>query len=450
MYDAVCCHMQAEDPEPLRMIVSGTAGTGKSFLIHCLKALLLDHLRVMAPTGVAAFNVGGVTLHSLLHLPTRGEFKALEGEQLQQLQQSFSGVDYLIIDEMSMLGRKLFGQVDQRLRQAFPHCAGEVLGGCSCMLVGDFGQLPPVMDLPLYSSVPRSAIADLGRTTYQLFAKAVVLTEVLRQDGQDREQVRFRELLLHLRNGEVSVADWELLMTQCRSRVDSAAFDDALHLHPTVQAVAEYNVAKLRSAGEPIATIKVVHTGPNASKASSEDASGLEPVICLARGARVMLTSNLWTDAGLVNGAMGTVQAICYQSGGPPSLPLAVMVRFDKYWGPTLHDGSVPIVPQRRTWMQGGSACSRLQIPLKLAWAVTIHKAQGLTLDKVVIDIGKKEFSAGLTFVACSRVRRLSDIMFDPPFAYQRVASLAKSMRLTERKVEDARLYSMERTSFPS
>ena len=161
------------------------------------------------------------------------------------------------------------------------------------MLVGDFGQLPPVMDLPLYSAVPRSAIADIGRSTYQLFAKAVVLTEVLQQDGQDREQVRFRELLLHLRDGEVSVADWELLMARCCSQVDSAAFDDALHLHPTVQVVAEYNVAKLCNTGEPIATIKAVHTGPNASKASPEDASGLEPVICLARGARVMLTSNL-------------------------------------------------------------------------------------------------------------------------------------------------------------
>ena len=77
----------------------------------------------------------------------------------------------------------------------------------------------------------------------------------------------------------------------CRSWVDSAAFEDALHLHPTVQAVVECNVAKLCNTGEPIATIKAVHTGPNASKTSSEDASGLEPVICLARGARVMLTS---------------------------------------------------------------------------------------------------------------------------------------------------------------
>ena len=451
IYDVVSSHVPAEDPEPLRMIVSGTAGTGKSFLIHCLKTLFSDRLRVMAPTGVAAFNVGGFTMHSLLHLPTRGEFKALEGEQLQQLQQSFSGVDYLFIDEISMLGRKHFGQVDQRLRQAFPHHAGKSLGGCSCLLVGDFGQLPPVMDLPLYSAVPRSAVANLGCATYQSFAKAVMLTQVLRQDGQDREQVRFRELLLCLRDGQVSVADWELLMTRCRSRVDSAAFADALHLHPTVQAVAEYNTAKLRNNGEPIATIKAVHTGPNANKASSEDASGLQPVICLAHGVRVMLTSNLWTDAGLVNGAMGTVQAICYQSGGPPSLPVAVMVKFDKYCGPALHDGSVPIVSQRRTWIQGGSACSRLQIPLKRAWAITIHKAQGLTLDKVVIDVGKKEFSAGLTFVACSRrVRCLIGIMFDPPFPDQRVTSLSRSMRLTEHKDEVARLCSMERAKFPS
>ena len=111
-----------------------------------------------------------------------------------------------------------------------------------------------------------------------------------------------------------------------------------------------------------------------------------------------MLTANLWTEVGLANGAMGTVVAICYKSGQvPPQLPVSVMVQFDCYRGPTLPDGTVPIAPIHHTWFTAGGLCSRLQLPLKLAWAVTIHKAQGLTLDKVVIDIGKKEFSCGLT-----------------------------------------------------
>ena len=93
---------------------------------------------------------------------------------------------------------------------------------------------------------------------------------------------------------------------------------------------------------------------------------------------------------------------------------------------------------------------SVLQLPLKLAWAVTIHKSQGLTLDKVVIDVGKKEFSCGLTFVACSRVRKMTDILFTPPFPLQRLISIANSQRLCERK-EDHRLLSLqEPTSEPS
>lgn len=106
---------------PLHMIVSGTAGTGKSYLIWCLQDLLGDQLEVMAPTGVAAYNVRGHTLHSLLSIPVRGDFRDLEGQRLHTLQKSMEGVEYIIVDEMSMVGRKLFGQVDRRLRQAFPH-----------------------------------------------------------------------------------------------------------------------------------------------------------------------------------------------------------------------------------------------------------------------------------------------------------------------------------------
>jgi ATP-dependent DNA helicase PIF1 len=149
-----------------------------------------------------------------LHLPTKGEFRELQGEQVQHLQETLTDVRYIIIDEMSMVGRKLFGQIDKRLRQAFPRSADKVLGNCSCLLFGDFGQLPPVMDLPLYSSDVRSALSDLGRTAYQSFNKAIVLTQVMRQAGQDSEQVRFREILLRLRDAHVTIDDWQHLMTR--------------------------------------------------------------------------------------------------------------------------------------------------------------------------------------------------------------------------------------------
>ena len=198
---------------------------------------------------------------------------------------------------------------------------------------------------------------------------------------------------------------------------------------------------KLHASGQPVAMLKAVHNGPGAFKATSEEAGGLDPVICIAQDAKVMLCANLWVDVGLVNGARGTIVAICYENGhSPPDLPVAVMVRFDCYSGPTLSDGSVPICPLRRTWFASNNQCSRLQVPLKLAWAVTIHKSQGMTLDKAVIDVGRKEFSSGLTFVACSRVRRLCDLLFVPPFPFQRVANLSKSNRLKDRLQEDVRL----------
>ena len=213
VYTTIQRHHQAANPPPLRMIVSGTAGTGKSYLIHCLRLLLQQQLRVAAPTGVAAFNVDGHTLHSLLSLPTRGDFKDLEGQRLNIVQQSFAHIKYVIIDEMSMVGRKTLGQVDRRLRQAFPHHAQEVFGGCSCLLFGDFGQLPPVMDLPLYTTDSRSELSDQRRTAYQSFNQAVILDQVMRQAGQDPQQVLFCEVLLRLRDAKVTVPDWNYLMT---------------------------------------------------------------------------------------------------------------------------------------------------------------------------------------------------------------------------------------------
>lgn len=117
-------------------------------------------------------------------------------------------------------------------------------------------------------------------------------------------------------------------------------------------------------------------------------------------------------------------------------LPLAVMVKFDKYCGPTFHDGTVPITPIRHTWLSSSVQCSHLQLPLKLAW-VAIHKSQELTLDKAVIDIGKREISI---FVACSRVCQLQDLLFVPAVLFQRLGSFVNSKQLAQRKAEDQRL----------
>ena len=193
--NATVQHHSANSPSPLRMIVSGTAGTGKWYLTHCLRLLLQHQVVVSAPTGVAAFNIDGHTLHSLLSLPTRGEFKNLEGERLTKLQQTFSEVKYLIIDEMSTVGRKTFSQVDRRLHQAFPHHSQEVFGGYSYLLFGDFGQLPPVMDLPLCTTDCRSELSDQRRAAYQTFQHAVVLDQVMCQAGNDSEQVKFQDIL---------------------------------------------------------------------------------------------------------------------------------------------------------------------------------------------------------------------------------------------------------------
>ena len=203
-----------------------------------------------------------------------------------------------------------------------------------------------------------------------MFNQAIVLDQVIRSAGQNPEQVLFRNILLRLIDARVTTEDWQVLMKHTPAHTeDLGPFStmNTIHLYPTVEAVVKYNVAQLEAIGTPIATIKAVHTGPDASKAPSDNAAGLEPVVCLAKGARVMLTSNIWVEMGLVNGAMGVVEGICYTNGAPPDLPVAVMIRFDMHSGPCLPDGTVPIAP---TWFSAGAQCSCLQLPLKYAWAV--------------------------------------------------------------------------------
>lgn len=161
-----------------------------------------------------------------------------------------------------------------------------------------------------------------------------------------------------------------------------------------------------------------------------------------------MLTLNLWTEAGLVNGSIGTVKKLIYQKGQPPSaLPIA-LVDFPDYTGPGL-----PFLPEHPTWVpipsfnaewiaSSGKQCSRQQMPLRLAWAITIHKSQGQTLDKAVIDIGEKEFACGLTYVALSRMKRIDDCLIVVK-EFDRYERINKSKGLKLRLAEEQRLINL-------
>jgi len=151
-------HFSRKDYLPaLRMIIQSTAGTGKSLLINCIKDMLISlaspepsPIMLLAPTGVAAFNIQASTIHSTLHLPMN-DLMPLQGNALAKFQEELRHIRYILIDEMSFIGPKLLSHIDERLREAFPRQRNTPFGGCSIILVGDLSQLPPVKDIPIYA-----------------------------------------------------------------------------------------------------------------------------------------------------------------------------------------------------------------------------------------------------------------------------------------------------------
>ena len=297
------------------------------------------------------------------------------------------------------------------------------------------GQLPPVNDRAAYDSNKRAKLL------WQEFKIVVTLDKIFRQDGEDIKQQRFRQLLMNLRDANPQIDDWRLLMSRTPINIDVATnfeFDNDVHLFSTNENVHAHNKKMLHSLKHPIAHCIASKVGTiNTIDDYSNDELVMELLIC--KDSRVMLTSNLWIEAGLVNGALGYIRKIVYKQGSaPPELPTYVMVEFDGYSGLPFKDHNpktIPIPP-----IQKGRT---LQLPLRLAWALTIHKSQGLTLPKATIDIGPRE-RAGLTFVAVSRVKSLQCLRIMPPFTYDRYEKMKKGRQISKRKDEENRLKRLE------
>ena len=157
-----------------------------------------------------------------------------------------------------------------------------------------------------------------------------------------------------------------------------------------------------------------------------------------------MLIRNVWQTKGLYNGALGTVRGLIYAEGKkPPTLPLCILIEFDDYSGPSVVPGRnlVPIVSETIQFdSRSGVSGSRQQFPLTLGWAITIHKSQGLTLNRVILDIGKGETNLGITYVGCSRVKSFKGLAFNKSFSWERLDKVNKSNSLQIMKEELKRL----------
>lgn len=257
-YDIIKSHSNnTSNVRSLFLIIIGLAGTGKSYLIHAIRNLLQSHYVVNATTGKASYNIGGVTIHSLLKLPVgpRGS-KDLSGASLIRLQQHLESINYILIDEYSMLGQTTFGWIDKHCRQA-TGIAHKLFGGKSIILLGDPGQLPPVGDKPLYHPSPSSSTGEQGHSAFFMFSNVVKLSVNQRVQGSEPEQLQFKDLLSRLRVGESTWKDWELLLSRQPSKVSNInEFSMATRLYYTNDEVAKYNYEQLLGLSQPVGSCK--------------------------------------------------------------------------------------------------------------------------------------------------------------------------------------------------
>ena len=349
---------------------------------------------------------------------------------------------YIIIEEFSVIGQKLFGWLDRRCRQATEQVNGHLVVCQSFLMVTLHLK---VTRYCVTVNLKEKVLCKVSVHTKK-FKIEVKLRDNQRAFGQSEEH--FRSLQPRLREGTSTVEDWKLLLSR-NVHLSSPSYleEYGVKLAFGNNTVAEHNYEQLKKVGFLIITMRAVHNNNKASRLPADEFGGLEPILHICQGAHVMLTRSLWTEKGLCNGSMDIVREVIFKDQDlPPFLPVAIIVQFNAYTGPTFglayqtdHEHYVPMVPIISQSDIHGSAFERKRFPLKLCWAITIHKSQGLTTDKAWIDLGCQEKSAGLSYVAISPVRKLNDFGIEP-MSYERLLAIRRTSNFIFHCEEEVRL----------
>lgn len=391
------------------IFLTGKAGTGKTTFLRWIRANVTKNLAVVAPTAVAAINAGGVTIHSFFQVPFGPQVPVTDHNNhstlLRQVSLEKSNIlkclDLLIIDEISMVRADTLDYIDTVLRQV--KGSARPFGGVQLLMIGDLFQLPPVYekDWPVLRNFYKGPYFFDSLA----FQKFPVLTFELTQVYRQKDPV-FVEILNSIRNG---YADGEMLgklNAHYNPNLNANWLKDYVTLSTHNQLVNEINQQRLTELDGEAHTFKATIAGD-----FPKEAYPAEEELVLKVGAQVMFIKN--DSSGkkqYYNGRTGRITAM-----GPGNIRLSF-----------LDDGTeFEVIPE--SWQNVKYALAEdeqkvneqnngsfSQYPLRLAWAITIHKSQGLTFEKAVIDVDAA-FAFGQAYVALSRCRSLEGMILKSP-----------------------------------
>ncbi len=383
---------QSEALDILKMgknvFLTGAAGSGKTHVLHeyvtYLKQYAVD-VAVTASTGIAATHLGGMTIHSWSGLGVRDTLTDRDIDDLMErayLYKRFERTKVLIIDEVSMLHHYRLDMIEWICRQMKRN--EKPFGGMQIIVCGDFFQLPPVTR----GEILESEFAYKADSWQGSSFTVCYLEEQHRQKDN-----QYLKILNEIRQNVVSQKTIDLLKTRFNKDPDFGGEPTRLYTHNIDVDV--INHKHLSLIDSPTKTFTMAWTGsPNLAESLKKSCLSPENLL-LKKGARVMFTKN-HMEGGYVNGTLGVVED--FNTFGDP------IVR-------TVHGGMVFQVSSQ-SWKieeDGKTKAEISQLPLRLAWAITVHKSQGMSLDAIEVDLSKS-FVRGMGYVALSRVRSLAGI----------------------------------------